>query len=281
MKTIGFVDYYLSEWHANNYPIWIREICERTGKQFCVKYAWAERDISPVDGRSTDEWCKAFGVEKCDTIEELCEKSDVILLLAPSNPETHLRFAERVLPFGKRTYIDKTFAPDYTTAEKIFDLAKKHGTPFFSSSALRYATELNQIKNAVMVAVKGGGSNLPEYIVHQTEMVVKTLGLGAKSVCTEKLGENHYLCKVGYEDGRVATMEYRADYPFAIVWESKDGKKGKAEIVSDMFVYLIESILKFYESGEVPFDPEETLEVMKIREAAVKSIDRSGEMISL
>ena len=134
MKTIGFVDYYLSEWHANNYPIWIREICERTGKQFCVKYAWAERDISPVDGRSTDEWCKAFGVEKCDTIEELCEKSDYILVLAPSNPETHLRFAEKVLPFGKRTYIDKTFAPDDQTAQKIFAIAQKYSTPFFSSS---------------------------------------------------------------------------------------------------------------------------------------------------
>ena len=24
MKTIGFIDYYLDEWHANNYPAWIR-----------------------------------------------------------------------------------------------------------------------------------------------------------------------------------------------------------------------------------------------------------------
>lgn len=29
MKKIGFIDYYLSEWHANNYPIWIKEICEK------------------------------------------------------------------------------------------------------------------------------------------------------------------------------------------------------------------------------------------------------------
>ena len=28
MKTIGFVDYYISEWHANNYPVWIKKICE-------------------------------------------------------------------------------------------------------------------------------------------------------------------------------------------------------------------------------------------------------------
>ena len=55
MKTIGFVDYYISEWHANNYPIWFKEIAEKSGKDFVVKYAWAEQYVSPVDGRNTDE----------------------------------------------------------------------------------------------------------------------------------------------------------------------------------------------------------------------------------
>ena len=113
MKKIGFVDYYISEWHANNYPIWIKEECEKAGLDYAVAYAWAERDDSSFDGRNTDGWCKDFGAERCGSIDELCEKSDVVLVLAPSNPETHLRFAEKVLPYKKRTYIDKTFAPDY------------------------------------------------------------------------------------------------------------------------------------------------------------------------
>ena len=202
-------------------------------------------------------------------------------MLAPSNPETHLRLAEKVLPFGKRTYIDKTFEPDYETAQKIFAIAQKYGTPFFSSSALRFGTELGEVKNPVTVAVKGGGGNLPEYIVHQAEMVVKTLGLGAKSVVTEQLGDNHYSIKIGYKDERSATMEYRPDYPFAIEWETKDGQKRNAEIVSDMFVYLLENILRFYEDGELPFDSAQTLEVMKIREAAVYGMGKLGEAIEL
>lgn len=281
MKTIGFVDFYLSEWHANNYPAWIQQANEKLGLDYRVAYGWAEQNLSPVYGKTTEEWCEEFGVQQCKTLKELCEKSDYILVLAPSNPEKHLGYAEEVLKYGKNTYIDKTFAPDYQTAEKIFAIAKQYGTKFFSSSALRYGTELNAIQNAVKVATKGGGSNLPEYIVHQTEMVVKTLGLGAKSVCTEQLGENHYLCKIGYADGRSASMEYRADYPFAIAWESADGTKGNAEIVSDMFAYLLESILKFYESGGLPFDSAQTLEVMKIREAAVKSVNQAGMEIIL
>ena len=114
MKTIGFVDYYISEWHANNYPAWIKEAAEKLGVDYAVSYAWAEEYVSPVDKRNTDEWCRDFGVERCESIAELCEKSDFIIVLAPSNPEKHLAYASEVLKYGKRTYVDKTFAPDYT-----------------------------------------------------------------------------------------------------------------------------------------------------------------------
>ncbi|MBR6762875.1 MAG: hypothetical protein IKM13_03900 [Clostridia bacterium] len=129
MKKIGFVDLYISEWHANNYPAWIKSAAEKLGLDYKVAYAWAMQEVSPVDGRTTDEWCEAFGVEKCDTLEELCEKSDVILLLAPSNPEVHLALAERVFPFGKPTYVDKTFAPDLDTAKGYLNWVKHTGLP--------------------------------------------------------------------------------------------------------------------------------------------------------
>ena len=106
MKKIGFVDYYLSEWHANNYPAWIKEACENAGLDYELAYAWAELDTSILDGVTTDQWCEKFGATKCDTLEELCEKSDVIVILSPSFPEKHLPYAEVVLKYGKRTYID-------------------------------------------------------------------------------------------------------------------------------------------------------------------------------
>ena len=102
-KTIGFVDYYINEWHANNYVGWIREASEKIGYDFEVKYAWAELECDPKGEMSTDEWCGKYGVTKCATIDELCEKSDYIIVLAPSNPETHLRYAEAVLKY-KKTY---------------------------------------------------------------------------------------------------------------------------------------------------------------------------------
>ena len=167
MKSIGFVDYYISEWHANNYPQWIKEMSEKCGTEFYVKCAWAEEYVSPVDGRNTDEWCKEFGVEKCDTIEELCEKCDYILVLSPSNPEKHLGYAKEVLKYKKNTYIDKTFAECYESAKAIFATAEEYGTKFFSTSALRYATELDEISGCKNIITCGGGGNIAEYIIHQ------------------------------------------------------------------------------------------------------------------
>lgn len=279
MKKIGFVDYYISEWHANNYPLWIKEACEKAGLDYIVAYAWAERGVSPFDGRNTDEWCKAFGVTKCETIEELCEKSDVVLVLAPSNPETHLRFAEKVLPYKKRTYIDKTFAPDYATAKKIFDIAEKHGTPFFSSSALRFASELDALVGSDKIIVTGGGGNFEEYIIHQIEPAVKVLRAKATSVRAQMQGKQ-VVCSVEFEGGKQATLCYGEAMPFTVCTE-KDGKSAYAALNSDYFRALIKDILRFYESGETSFDTSETKEVMRIREALISAKNHIGEPIKL
>ena len=272
MKKIGFIDFYISEWHANNYPEWIKNACKKFGLDYEIAYAWAEQDISPVTGESTDEWCARMNVTRCATIEEVCEKSDYILILAPSDPDKHLGYAEIALKYGKRTYIDKTFSPDLETAQKIFAVGKEYGSPFFSTSALRYASEHDGKQNATAITTTGGGGNLPEYIVHQAEMVVKTLGLGAKSVSGKKTGDLITLT-VNYDNGKSAVMNYAPALPFSVMI-SKDGKTEMRVISSDFFGVLMEEIVKFYDTGVLPFNGNETLEVMKIRQMAVEEYEK-------
>ena len=102
MKKIGFIDYYISEWHANKYPKWIAAACESLGVDYKVGYVWAELDRSPIDGVSTSEWCEKYGAEQCASIAELCEKSDAVIILAPSDPDRHLGYAREALPFARR-----------------------------------------------------------------------------------------------------------------------------------------------------------------------------------
>ena len=270
MKKIGFVDYFISEWHANNYPAWIEKATAELGLDYKVAYCWAEEDVSPVDGVTTDGWCASFGVEKCATLAELCEKSDVIVILSPKNPETHLKYAEAVLPYGKPTYIDKTFAPDLETAEKIFALAKEYNTPFFSTSALRYAEELNAVDAPKQMMAMGGGSNLPEYFVHLGEMVVKKMGLGVQGVAAVQNGPQ-WVLKADYADGRSAVMVYAAALPYGLYFANGETEVWK-DVRSSFFDGLIADMLRFFESGKTSFDPAETLEVMKLRDMALAAV---------
>lgn len=276
MKSIGFIDLYISEWHANNYPAWIKEITS----DYEVKYIWAEEEISRVDGVTTDEWCEKYGTEKCGSIEELCEKSDAIIILAPSNPEKHLEYAKRVLPFKKPTYIDKPFAESKKAAKEIFDIANKFGTPFFSSSALRYAEELSSKAKCLSVATQGGGSNLPEYIIHQAEMVVKKMGVGAVKIKGEKLCDSQFTFTVGYADGRMAGMHFAVGAAFTVTMTDEKGTECK-KIESAFFKFLIKDIIAFFNIKKPSFDINETLEANRLMTGAIKAANKPDKWIKL
>lgn len=270
---IGFIDFYMSEWHSNNYPAWIKEESEKLGIDASVAYVWAEDDVSPRDNMTTDEWCEKFGTKKCESIKELCELSDFVIILAPADPDKHLPYAREAFKYSKRMYIDKTFAPNPADCEEIFRLAEENGVEFFSTSALRYATELEEYKGARSLVTTGNGRMLSEYIIHQIEMIVKIIGTGAKSVVCEKQDDVSVLT-IAYDDGRSAVMNFSGKLGFSV---SSDGKK--TDIKSPFFKSLISDILRFANGGEKSFCGCETKEAIKIRAAAVEAANAPGTVV--
>lgn len=275
MKKIGFIDYYISEWHANNYPAWFKEANEKLGLDYEVAYFWAEKDLSPVDNVTSSQWAEKMGIEQLNTIEELCEKSDVIVILAPSNPETHLKYAKAVLPYGKRTYIDKTFAPDLETTKEIFEIANKYNTPFYSTSALRYADELKAFNDVKNVVITGGGRLFEEYLVHPCEMAVTLLKKRIVKVKTEKMG-NQYFCRAVCEGGNEIGIAFSLYYGYSISAENNSGDISYKKVESSFFLNLISDMLKFFEDGKTPFDVNETIEVMRLRAGLIKAAEQDG-----
>lgn len=280
MKKIGFIDYYISEWHANNYPAWIKAANEKLRTDFEVAYVWAEKGVSPLDGVTTEQWCEQYGTKKCETIEELCEKSDYIMILAPSDPETHLRYAEKVLPYGKPTYIDKTFAPDYKTAKKIFEIAEKHNTPFFSTSALRYAEEFSELTGVTNAVITGGGGNFHEYMIHPIEIFVSLFSDKTSRVKVESIGAQR-LCRLQTEQGFEAAIVYSPGYIYTVTAQMSEGMFCKKDATADFFVVLSEKIIDFFKTGRLPFDTAETLEVMRVRDALIEAEKRDGEWMEI
>ena len=209
-KRIGFIDLYINNWHANNYPAWFRTA--KRADEFELGYAYEE---TPAPGSpSLEDWCAKNGMRPAHDIETVVANSDCLCVLAPNNPEAHDRLAALPLAAGKPLYMDKTFAPDKATAARFFETARRHGTPLMSTSALRYGEEFVAMRKRfgqtrpVHVTATGGGRSFGEYSIHQIEMVVVALGLGARSV-VRLPGCATELYSVRYADGvRSALLTY-------------------------------------------------------------------------
>src|SRR5258706_13274572 len=80
------------------------------------------------------EQLRGMGIEIVDSIPRLLEKVDVVLLESVDG-RIHLREAIPVFKAGKPLFIDKPVAGSLADAIVIYDLAKKHNVPCFSSSS--------------------------------------------------------------------------------------------------------------------------------------------------
>ena len=280
MKKIGFIDLFIDEWHANNYPQWFKESAK--GKDFTLALAWEE---GPRGGRPLTQWCAEMGIPPARSMKQVVEECDAICILAPSNPEVHEHLADLPLRSGKPVYLDKPFAPDRATAERLFALAHEYRTPLMSSSALRYGNELRQLrkelaeqkKNVRFVGTLGGGSSFQEYGIHQVEMIVSFLGMGAKRVM-QCGGEKTNHMVIGYDDDRRATVTLNPEMPFTAVI-CHDGGVSHVVHMNDIFENLIADMLEFFAAGTSPIDYRETIEISTIVAAGNKALSLPGKWV--
>ena len=84
MIKVGFIDYFLDEWHANEYPGFFAKQSDN------VKVTCAYGHIQPpMEGKiSNEEWAEKKGIELKKSIEEVIEDSDCLVVLSPDNPES-------------------------------------------------------------------------------------------------------------------------------------------------------------------------------------------------
>jgi len=268
MKKIGFIDYYLDEWHAKEYPKLIDEL---SNGEFKVCYAYGEID-SP-NGMSNAEWAKEFGVELCACIDEVIEKSDFLVVLSPDNPEMHEKLTERALKSKKHTYIDKTFSPDKASAERMFALAEEYGTKCYSSSALRYADEYRDIKREDIHAIYSQGPGSYEvYSVHQLEPIVMLMGTEVEGVTVTGDSE-HPSMIIEFSGGRRAYMTQYHNTDFEMILINKENMGDRRTVKSEFFKTFIIEMLDFFTLGEPKVTKEETITIMAIREAGTKAYE--------
>ncbi|GIP32116.1 Gfo/Idh/MocA family protein [Paenibacillus sp. J2TS4] len=266
MKTIGFIDYFLDEWHANKYPGWIQQATDGAMK---VAYAYGKKDSE--QGLDNATWCRNMGVELLASIEEVIDKSDYLIVLSPDHPEFHEELAIPALKSGKPTYVDKTFAPDRATAQLLFDTAAKHGTPLYSSSALRFATEYVEAdRQGIESICSMGPGTYANYSIHQIEPIVSLMGSKPARVMYIGTKQSPALL-IQFSDGRQATINHFADSSFGLAIGYESGRSVHLKPESNFFGLFIDNLVQFFKSGQPTVDPSETVAVITIIEYGGKA----------
>lgn len=280
MKKIGFIEYYLDEWHANNYPQMIEEL---SGGEYKVCYAYAKVESPKEGGLTNKEWAEKFGVELLDSIEEVIERSDRLIVLSPDHPEMHEELCHLPLMSGKLTYVDKTFAPDKETAIRIFDHADKHGTKCFSSSALRFATEWQDVDtDSIVTLYSEGPGKLDIYIIHQLEPIMGLMKSRVRRVMS--LGDfDHPSFVVDFDDGRKVQLHMNRlkGMKFRITTSDAENKGSHYVVESDYFRLFLQAMLEFFDTGVVPVPHEQTIDVIAARAAAIKAVETPFQWVEV
>lgn len=275
MLKIGFADYYLNNWHADNYPRFLRDVIARFGYDARITHAFGIHDAPPQGGLTTAQWCAARNITPAASMQALVDEVDAILVIAADNSAWHEEVCQLPLRSGKPVFVDKTFAPDLETGKRLFALAEQHGTPVFSSSAQRYCQSILDYQAAhperPRFVSTVGPHTLDSYAVHQLEPIVALMGPGAKRLKAFSVGSMVTQLILDYGDGRLASFlqspQPWAEFNFMV---SPDGETGQRLVSDDHDFYhnLAKAILDFFVYGGCPVPKQETLEILSIIDVA-------------
>ena len=129
----------------------------------------------------------------------------------------HLEQARQVFEAGKPVFIDKPVAGSLADAKRIFQAAKQHQVPCFSSSSLRFSPGTQAVLTDPGIgAIKGCNAHSPcaiephhpdffWYGIHGVETLFTIMGPGCETV-TRVHTDNADLAIGVWKDGRVGTF---------------------------------------------------------------------------
>lgn len=279
--------------HVIAFTSYINNPENNTGCRVVVGYAGGSPDMPASADRVekfTQQMREKYGVEIVDTIEELCQKVDGVMLESVDG-RPHLKQAKPVIAAKKPLFVDKPMAASLADVIEIFRLAEENDVPCWSSSSFRYgkgivdADSNDVIGEIVGCDVFGSSSwtkhhpDLYLYGVHATEALFAVMGTGCESVRRIKAGKTDMVVGV-WADGRIGTFrDLRGGKSSSRVFIY--GKKGMGTGKSGGYDPLLEQIVKFFKTGKAPVPAKDTIEMFAFMSGADESKNQGGKEVSI
>ncbi|MDF2377636.1 MAG: Gfo/Idh/MocA family oxidoreductase [Verrucomicrobiales bacterium] len=248
-----------------------------------------ESSASRID-QFVETLTKDYGVKMYESIEAMLPHVDVVMIESVDG-RPHLAQATPGIMAGKPTFIDKPVAASLEDAVAIYDLAKKHDTPVWSSSNLRFhagvvsaaTTDVGEIAAVISfgpASLEPNHLDLAWYGIHSTEALFTVIGTGCLSVSRTHTEGTDVVTGI-WEGGKTGTLLglRKSKTPFGL--RVFGTKKVIEESAGAAYPELMAEMVKFFKTGEPPVSPETTLEIFAFMAAADESKARDGAPVTL
>jgi hypothetical protein len=280
--------------HVTAFTKQINDPAKNYGCKVVAGYAGGSPDVPDSANRVegfTKQLREQFGVEIVQSIEELCQKVDGVMLESVDG-RPHLSQARPVIAAKKPVFIDKPMAGNLSDVLEIFRLARENNVPCWSSSSLRFSPTLADIRESEKFgkvlgcdvfspcSLEEHHPDLYWYGVHGVEMLFTIMGTGCQTVSRVHTKDTDVVVGV-WKDGRIGTYRGlragKTDYGASIFGTKAVGPIG----ASAGYGPLIDEIVKFFKTGKSPVPAEETMEIFAFMSAADESKARGGAEVSI
>lgn len=236
---------------------------------------------------------QALGVEIVDAVPTLLDQVDAVILGSVDGRQ-HLDLCRRIFPAGKPVFIDKPLAQHLGDAIRIQRLGQRYGTPWFSSSALRFqaplsaALEQQSAGDIVGCDTWGqsraavGHADLAWYGIHGIEALFTVMGPGCQTVSRCRTDFSEHVTGV-WSGQRIGTWRgireetHKAGYGVMIF-----GTRAQQQILLPAtYDGLVQQMARFFRTGVASVDEATTLEMFAFLQAADESRIRNGCPVSV
>lgn len=277
-----------------------------------VVTAWpgtVSEDI-PESVANLAKWEKSladFQVKIVPSVGEVLDSCDGVLIM-PLDGRKHRELVEASLRAGKRVYVGRPLAAEFTEAHALLRLARDSKTPCWTSSQHRFSPGFIGMRNHPEVGavlgcdVYGGCPIVPHHAelvwhgLHGIETLFTVMGTGCVSVQAVSTPTTELVTGT-WGDGRVGTyrgiktgaVKYSATVfgdkgvSIAGVYGHGVPVKGVAPLNDKYMGYegIAIELAKFFKGGPPPVSLDETREIFAFMEAAQLSKQRGGQAVKI
>ena len=231
----------------------------------------------------------AFIPNVMDNAADVIGEVDAVIISTDKGWE-HIERAQPFIDAGLPVFIDKPLTDNETHLQQFVNW-QKEGKSIMSTSCMRYAVELQEAKEhldkigELRLITMTMAKSWERYGIHALEGVYPLLAPEGWESVTNTGTKNANIVHCKHNSGVDVLLSVIDDMYGAFSCLNLYGTEGKFSIQCidsfHMFKNQLVSFVDYLKTGKAPFEFSQTIELMKIIIAGIKSRDKNGETVLL